>query len=191
MTKKENLLQAMIPVAIGSGALLLIPFIMMFFVDGMVWTLGDFVVAGVLFFVTGLAYKLITRSAANVIHRIAAGSAIFFSLFFVWSNLAVGLIGAGPNPGNLMYIGVLVVGIAASVHMRFRAAGMAKAMLAMVTALIIHTVIALLTGMQNYPGSSILEIIGVNGFFAGLFLISGFLFWLAAKQPKSPGKENV
>jgi hypothetical protein len=53
---------------------------------------------------------------------------------------------------------------------------MQRTMYAMVLALVLLTVIALLTNMHEYPGASIKEIIGVNGFFAVLYTISGFLF---------------
>ena len=48
----------------------------------------------------------------------------------VWINLAVGIIGSEDNPANLMYGGVLAVGVAGAVAARFRPGGMARALAA-------------------------------------------------------------
>lgn len=184
MKTKESLLPSILVVAIGTGVLLLIPLIAMQFTDEVVWTISDFVIMALLLFSTGLSFKLLTRSSGCMIQRIASGFALASTFFLIWANLAVGLIGAGPNAGNLMYIGVLFVGVVASVYSRFRPAGMATAMFAMVGALVILTLIALITGMQHYPASSVGEILRVNGFFAILFLASGLLFRLAAKKDR-------
>ena len=49
-------------------------------------------------------------------------------------------------------------------------------------ALVLHTVIALLAGMDQYPGSSLALIICVNGFFFTLFAISSILFKYVAQK---------
>lgn len=184
MNKKENLIQSMTIVAIGTGILLLIPLFGMLLTNEVNWDAADFIIAGLLIFSVGLAFRLLTKSSGNLIHKIAMALALGSVLFMVWANLAVGLIGAGPNMGNLMYIDVLVVGLVAAILGHFRPEGMPTALFAMAGALVLLTVIALIAGMQHYPGSSVGQIIRVNAFFMELFLVSGFLLRFASnKQP--------
>jgi hypothetical protein len=107
------------------------------------------------------------------------------SFLMIWANLAVGLIGSGPNPGNLMYAGVIAVLLMGIYLSKFKAAGMERTMFATALALIMLTGIALLMNMQAYAGSSVLDIVGINIFFATPFIIAGLLFRYAAQQPAS------
>lgn len=80
-----------------------------------------------------------------------------------------------------MYIAVAIVVIVGSLLSQFKAAGMERAMYVTVLTLVVLATIALLAGMQHH-GSSVIEILGVNGFFVGLFLVSATLFHYAAKN---------
>jgi hypothetical protein len=53
---------------------------------------------------------------------------------------------------------------------------MERALYATALTLVLVAIVALLAKMDEYPGSSITEIIGVNGFFAIMFTLSGLLF---------------
>ncbi len=79
--------------------LLLIPLIAMQFTEHVNWTLGDFLVAGVLLFSTGLILDLIIRKIKNIQYRIAISIALFIILLLVWAELAVGIFGT-PLGGN-------------------------------------------------------------------------------------------
>ena len=103
--------KAAIRLAIATGIILLLPFIAMQFTDEVVWDLADFVAAGVLLFGTGLAYELMARKGGTVAYRAAAGVALATVFLLVWVNGAVGIIGSENNDANLMYFGVLAVGI--------------------------------------------------------------------------------
>jgi Na+/H+ antiporter NhaC len=50
------------------------------------------------------------------------------------------------------------------------------------TAQSLITLVALYTDMQNAPGSSIMEIILINGGLIALFTLSGILFQVADKE---------
>ncbi len=163
-------------VAVVTGLLLLIPIVAMQFTKDVNWSVIDFLVMGVLIFSTGLAFVLIIRNSQNFIYRVAIASAIGSTFLLIWVNLAVGLIGSGPNPGNLMYLGVLAVIIIGTYLARFTPRGMERAMLATSGSLVLLAIVALLMNMQQYPGSSVKEIILVNAFFGALFAISGLLF---------------
>ena len=52
------------------------------------------------------------------------------------------------------------------------------------SALLLHAAIALLANMQDYPGSSVIEIIGVNLFFATPYALAGLLFRQSVQDQK-------
>lgn len=175
-------------VALATAFILLLPFLAMQFTEEVAWDLADFAVAGVLLFGAGLTYELAARTAAgNIAYRAAIGVAVAAALILVWVNLAVGLIGAEDNPANLMYFGVLAVGIVGAIVARFRPRGMAVALFTMALAQVLVAVIALISGL-GHPWSEPLEILFLNGFFVFLFTGSAWLFWRAAHgRPKLGG----
>lgn len=73
--------------------LLLIPLVAMQFTSEVNWTLGDFVVAGVLLLGTGLAIELVIRMVKNKENRILVIIGILIALLLVWIELAVGIFG--------------------------------------------------------------------------------------------------
>lgn len=190
MEKPVKFYQSIPAVGIATIVLLMIPLVAMQFTDEVNWSIIDFLIAGALLFGTGVLFVLVLRSTASVVFKCALGLAIGATFLMSWANLAVGLIGAGPNPGNLMYIGViaiLIIGVFAS---RFNAAGLERAMYATALALVTVTVIALLSGMQDYPQSSVIEILGVNLFFITPYVLSGLLFrYLQQKSQESSQPE--
>lgn len=89
--KSKNIIR----IAIGTGVILLIPLVLTLLgsgVDGegFHWTLGDFVVIGVLLFGTGLIYELIT-SKVDKRYRVFIGVVLLAVLLLVWADLAVGI----------------------------------------------------------------------------------------------------
>jgi CHASE2 domain-containing sensor protein len=105
----------------------------------------------------------------------------------VWVNLAVGLIGSEDSPANLMYVGVLAVGIMGAVIARVQPHGMARALCATAFAQALVAVIALIAGWGD-PGSGPLEMFVLNGCFVALFVGSAWLFRRAAHgQPERGG----
>jgi hypothetical protein len=182
MKAQVKLYRSIIGVALVTALILLVPCVAMQFTDEVNWSATDFIIMGAILFTTGFLYKLITMSSANVAYRVATGLALGAMLFMIWANLGVGLIGSGPNLGNLMYIGVLVVGIIGTILSHLSPAGMERAMYATALAVLLVAAIALLANMHQYPGSSVAEILGVSGLFAMLFTLSGLLFRYAGKE---------
>jgi hypothetical protein len=176
MKKQKNLSKPVFWVALVTALILSVPLVAMQFNSGVNWSITDFVIMGVLIFTTGLSYVLLTRSSPNIIHRAAVALAIGSTLFLIWVNLAVGIIGSGPNAGNLMYIGILAIVITGTFLSRFTTKGMERVMFTAALTLVSFAGIQLFAGMQYYPGSSVKEIIGVNAFFAILFAVAGLLF---------------
>jgi hypothetical protein len=97
-------------------------------------------------------------------------------------NLAVGIIGGEDNPANVMYGGVLAVGIVGAIIVRFQPQGMARALVATALAQALVALIALIAGLgsaeANWPG----VVITVTGFFTALWLASAWLFRKAARE---------
>jgi hypothetical protein len=155
-------------IALATASILLLPLVAMQVTDEVVWGLADFAVAGTLLFGTGLAYELLTRKTDSIAYRAAAGVALAAALLLVWINLAVGIIGNEDNPANLMYVGVLAVGIIGAIIARFRPHGMARALLATAFTQMLVAVIAQIAEL----GSAFV----LNGSFAALWVGSALLF---------------
>lgn len=195
MKKDNNLIQPTALLALVTAFFLLIPLVGMQFSDEVVWTLSDFIIAGTLLFGTGFMYLLVTRIIApqkgnKVIYRVAVGFALLTGLFLIWVNLAVGVIGTEDNPANITYFGVIAIGLIGAFSVRFQSERMAYVMFAMAVAQALVAIIALVGGMYQSPPSSVVQIIGVNGFFITLFIISAFLFRYA-KQELSATNNDV
>jgi hypothetical protein len=136
-----------------------------------------------------IAYKL--TKTHGIAYRAAVGVAFAATFLLAWVNLAVGVIGSEDNPANLMYVGVLAVGIVVTIIARFRPHGMARALFAMALVQASVAVIALTFGLGS-TGSPPVEILGVNGFFVALFVGSAWLFRNAAREqpPAGAGPEG-
>jgi predicted membrane channel-forming protein YqfA (hemolysin III family) len=165
------------------AALLMVPLVAMQFSSEVNWSVFDFIVAGTLLAGTGVAYELVARRGSNFAYRAAVGLALGSALFLVWSNLAVGLIGSENNRANLMYLGVLAVGIAGAALARLQPRGMVRTLLAMAVAQGVIGVIALAFRLDPRP----LQIVEVNGFFIVLFVASALLFRVAAREQPRAG----
>lgn len=180
--------RTIIGAGLAAAAILLLPFLAMQFSDEVVWSLSDFIIAWILLFGAGLTYKLIAGKSGSIIYRSAIGAAVGTSLFLVWVNLAVGLIGSEGNPANLMYAGVLAVAFIGAIVVRLQAGGMARVMMVTAAAQAITAIIALIAGIHLSTDSSIFKILAVNGLFVAMWAGSSFLFWLAYRDKSTPNK---
>jgi hypothetical protein len=185
MENQRKFKQSILGVGLATALLLMLPLIAMQFTNEVDWSPFDFMVMGALLFGTGVSFVVVISFATNLIHKAAIAMAVGSTFFLIWANLAVGLIGGGPNLGNLMYLGVIAVIIIGSIRVGFSASGMEKVMYLTAGTLVLVAAIALITGMDQYPGSSVNEIIGVNGMFALLFAIAGSLFHYAGRVPST------
>jgi hypothetical protein len=161
--------------------LLLVPAVAMQFSDEMAWGPIDFALAGVLLAGTGFTFALAARKAREHGYWAALGLAVGTALLLVWLIGAVGVIGEDGDRFDLLYLGVLAVGILGAVLARFQPWGMARALLAMALAQGLVAVIALLAGKQDAAISSVAKILGLNGLFVVLFIGSAWLFTRAAR----------
>jgi len=120
-------------------------------------------------------------------YRSALGVALAAALILLWSMGAVGIIGVEGDRADLMYFGVLAVGLIGALIARFRPQGMARALLATALAQASVAVIALIAGKHRNPVTSVPELLGVNGMFVALFVASAWLFRRAARGRSPAG----
>ena len=163
-------------IAVWSTAafLWLLPLVAMQFSDGVTWDVPDFIVFGAMLAAACGTYELATRMTGSRSYRAAVGVAVAAAFILVWMNLAVGLIGDEGNPANLMFGGVLAVGIIGALIARFQPHGMAGALVATALAQALVGVIALAMG-------SVAAFV-LTAFFAAFWLTSASLFRKAARE---------
>lgn len=156
---------------------LLVPLIAMQFSDTVDWTLFDFVVAAILFGGTGAMFEIAVRMSRHAAYRLASAIALLTAFLLIWVNLAVGVIGDAGNAANLLYAGLLALGLAGVLWVRFRPHGMARTLAAMAAAQTLVAAIVLVLGRWE---AAMLTLV-----FAGLWLLSAGLFRNAAKDQAS------
>jgi hypothetical protein len=81
-------------IVLGTAAILLVPLVAMQFTREVNWTVGDFVVAGVVLMGTGLLFDLAARKIQTRRARLITIGAIALGFLFVWAELAVGIVGS-------------------------------------------------------------------------------------------------
>lgn len=182
MKNKTTFSKSILGVALGTILILVVPAVAMQFTDEVNWSVIDFITMGALIFGTGTSFVVVLRYATNNIYKVAMVGAFGTTFLMIWANLAVGLIGSGPHWGNMMYMVVFAVVIIGSTRSRFSERGMERVMYGSAITLVLIAIIALVANMDASSGSSVNEIIAVNGFFATLYVISGALFRLAALE---------
>ena len=159
----------------GTAALfLLLPAFAMQFTEEVAWDLADFVIFGAMLIGACGTYEAALRLTRNSAYRAACGVALAAAFILIWVNLAVGIIGTEDNPANLMYGGVLFVGIIGAIIARLRPHGMVHALVATALVQSLVAIFALITGLGNT--------LILTGIFVALWLTSAWLFRKAARE---------
>lgn len=171
MNKKSFLTVLLVPTCI-----LLIPAAaMVFSAEGWEWDTTDFIIAWVFIGGAVTAYQLVASRARHHTYRIATGIAVMTGLILLWINGAVGLIGSEDNPANLMYGGVLVIGLIGAAIARLRPLGMSLALASTAVAQFLVPVIALIIWRPEFS-SGVVSVFILNFCFVLLFAASALLF---------------
>ena len=182
MTKSRPIL----PYIVVPALPLLVPLVaMLFSAEGVNWTVSDFVIAYVLLAGAGFAYRLVTSWTASLAYRGAAALAVFAGLSLIWVNLAVGFIGNEDNPANLLFGGVLMVGVIGAALTRLEAEGMARTLFATAATQFLVPIIAFVVWRPNFD-ANVVKIFMLNGFWVFLFVVSALLFRNAARDQRTP-----
>ena len=151
------------------------------------WDIVDFTVFGAMLLSVGVIYTLARRSTANTAYRLAVAVALAAAFVLIWVNGAVGIIGDTNNDANMMYFGVLAIGIIGAFIARFQPQGMTRALYATAFAQTAVTVIALIAGLGSTAPIWPKDILVMTGFFVALWLLSAWLFRNAAREQHSAG----
>lgn len=172
----------------GTAAfLLLLPLCAMQVTEEVDWGVADFAVFAAMLIGTGGTYELAARKAGNTPYQAGVGIALAAAFILVWLNFAVGLIGGEDHPANLMYGGVLVVGIIGAVSARLQPRGLARTLVATALAQMLVAVFALVFGLGSTAVNWLGGVVTLTGFFVTLWLISAWLFRQAAQGQMSAG----
>lgn len=165
------------PLVWGCAALLLpAPWVAMRFTDEVAWTGSDFAVFGAMLLSACVAFEMASRAARVPSYLVASLMAIGAAFLLLWANLAVGIVDAPGHPGNLLFMGVLGIGVIGAGIVRLRARGMACVMVAM-------AVLQLLAGglaMRMHTQESPAFVLAFTGLYVVAWLSSAALFRKAA-----------
>ena len=165
----------------SAAALMLVPLIAMQFTSEVAWDLADFVFLGTLLLGIGGAYEFLARKTGNIAYRLAVGLTLAGIFLLVWLNAAVGIIGTERNDANLMFGGVIAIGVIGAIIARFQAAGMARTLVAMGLAQLTIAAIVLIGGLGSSGPVWPNDVLGLTGAFTALWFVSALLFRRAAR----------
>lgn len=158
---------------IAAALLLLTPAVAMRFTTEVAWTPFDFVVWGAILTLACGTFELAVRASGSLAFRAGVAVAVAIAFLVIWVSGAVGIIGDEDNPANLMFGGVLLVAAAGAYVGRFKAAGLARAMVAAAFPQAVVAIIAQLIGsFEGFVASGILT---------GAWLLAAWLFNRAAR----------
>lgn len=180
MTSKVKILRT-----VGWGAaavMLLLPLVAMQFTREVNWTASDFMFAGALIGGLGVGLELTFTKSPSWAYRGGAVLALLATFLMTWVNGAVGIIGEEFGHVNILYLGVIPLGLVAAVLAGFRASGMVLAMSVSAAAAMAIPAFALVTARAMPSSQAILQAFILTGFFAGMSLGSALLFRSAARQ---------
>jgi hypothetical protein len=95
-------------VALGVALILSLPLVAMQFTDEVVWSLADFVLAGALLAVIGVALELAARRTGNIAAAVAIGAL----------GVTAGLLGEADDAPGLVLLGFLLIASACALGVR-------------------------------------------------------------------------
>jgi hypothetical protein len=170
-----------IRVFLVTAALLLIPLTAAIVKpEGFNWTFFDFVFAAVLLSGTGLLYEFVAQKANSAAYKMGVAMGVGTAFLLVWVNGAVGIIGSEDNPANVMYFGVLIIGMIGVFLSNFEPRRLSNAMVAVAASQMIVPVLAYLffRPFVSTPGElmGVAFVFGINVFFALLWAGSALMF---------------
>jgi hypothetical protein len=163
-----------------TAIVLLTPLLAMQFTDwGVNWTVSDFIIAGGLLLGAGVTYELAAR-IGGFAYQAGAVVALGTGVLIFWTTGAVGIIGSENNPGNLLYLGVLLLTIAGTIVAGGKAARMVWVMILAALATIAAPVIAY-AGIADHASDVMApEVFAATAIFAIGWSLAAFFFRKAA-----------
>ena len=108
MTTSESFYRSAVRVALGVALILSLPLVAMLFTDEVVWSLADFVLAGVLLATIGVALELAMRRAGNLAAVLGIAAV----------GVAAGVLGEADDAPGLVLLGILLIASACALGVR-------------------------------------------------------------------------
>ena len=108
MKTTSALYRSAVRVALGVALVLSLPLVAMLFTDEVVWSLADFVLAGVLLATIGVALELAVRKAGNLAAAIGIAAL----------GVLAAAVGEADDAPGLVLLGILLVGSATALGVR-------------------------------------------------------------------------
>jgi hypothetical protein len=163
------------------AAALAVPLVAMPFTQQVAWSVSDFILMGLLLGGAGLALEFVARRTGDRAYRGAVAVALAGCLALVVINGAVGIIGSEREDANLLFGAVIAVGLIGAIVTRLQASGMRLVMTGMAVAQTSVPVIAY-AAMPGVRGALVQpEVTGATVVFVIIWLVSGWLFRMAAR----------
>ena len=155
---------------VGWGTILLLimlPAVATQFTSEVNWTMADSAFAIVMLGGVGLACEMAVRANGCWAYRGGVAIALAAGLLLLWANAAVGIIGAESDDLYLWFDLVPLLALIGATGARFRAGGMAVAMLATAVAQMVVATVLQLQGHFTWVFSTV---------WGGAWLLSAWLF---------------
>jgi hypothetical protein len=108
MKANKTLYRSAVRIGLGVAVILSLPLAAMLFTDDTVWSLADFVLAGVLLTVVGVALELAVKRAGNLLAAIAIAAV----------GVAAAVLGEADDAPGLVLVGILLVAGACAMGLR-------------------------------------------------------------------------
>lgn len=159
----------------GAAILMLLPVL-----TGAPWTGFDYALLAVLLGGAGLVLEAVARTSGDPFYRAGSLLAVAAAAGLFVVNGAIGFLGREDNPANLLFAGVIAVAALGAVLAGFRAAGLARAMLAAAAAQVAVGVVALAAGLGASGVNGLYEAVLGTSLFTSLWLVAAGLFRKAA-----------
>lgn len=171
----------------GAAALLMLaPVVASQLTEEMSWTAFDYLFWGGMLLAGCGLFEGVMRMSADWWYRGGAIVAIGTAFLLVMASGAVGIIGSEDHPANLLYLGVLGIGVLGAAGARLRAGGMALTLAAMAAATVLIGVLTLVNRWgAGEAGNWMAVTIGANAVFAGAWALAAGLFRRAARASGS------
>jgi hypothetical protein len=168
-------------VVLSPTPMLLIALLGNTFVEGWNWPPRAFALLWTVLAVVALVYKLIaTRPGASPTQRLAAALAVLTGFAIFWMSIGPKIIGE-ENPGNLLYLLAILLGLIGVGFSRLQPARLARVAFGLAAALLIIPVVAVLLWPANFDhGYARVQLL--SSAFAAVFVTSGLLFRRAAAK---------
>ena len=108
MKTSKTLYRSVVRVALGVALVLSLPLVGMLSSDDVVWSLADFVAAGVLLTVIGVVLELALRRTGNLVAALGIAAA----------GVAAAIFGEADDAPGLVLLGILLIGSACALGVR-------------------------------------------------------------------------